>query len=267
MAHHPHLAVAHLLFTYWLLKGDGLKMTMFGVPTAYKAARLDAEDDEDVARTLSFAILTELDFSDYDADSEASARRAIEDLAYLWAGEVPKAVPHLEAAAAAGNALAATVVALLGERHPSQKLARKYDLTSFGAPFLELLPPGLQDLEQVVSKYPVAQRKARGPDRAPEASRNEDAPREEEAPRSKADVDKEVEEAMDKLEDVFTKESFLPYAAKAEAALRTVKKGEVIQVERRGFYICDVPYLRPDEPVKLIFVPDGKNMMGFKKPA
>ena len=82
-------------------------------------------------------------------------------------------MPHLEAAAAAGNALAATVVALLGERHPSQKLARKYDLTSFGAPFLELLPPGLQDLEQVVSKYPVAQRKARGPDRAPEASRKE----------------------------------------------------------------------------------------------
>ncbi|KAK7249298.1 hypothetical protein SO694_00047157 [Aureococcus anophagefferens] len=223
MAHHPHLAVAHLLFTYWLLKGDGLKMTMFGVPTTYKAARLDAEDDEDVARTLSFAILTELDFSDYDADSEASARRAIEDLAYLWAGEVPKAVPHLEAAAAAGNALAATVVALLGERHPSQKLARKYDLTSFGAPFLELLPRDLRDLEQVISKYPVAQRKARGPDRAPEASRKEDAPREEEAPRSKADVDKEVEEAMDKLEDVFV-DAVAPAPASKKNAKKKAKK-------------------------------------------
>ncbi|KAH8070898.1 hypothetical protein JL721_4815 [Aureococcus anophagefferens] len=223
MAHHPHLAVAHLLFTYWLLKGDGLKLTMFGVPTAYQAARLDAEDDEDVARTLSFAILTELDFSDYDADSEASARRAIEELAYLWAGEVPKAVPHLEAAAAAGNALAATVVARLGERHPSQKLARKYDLTSFGAPFLELLPPGLQDLEQVISKYPVAQRKARGPDRAPEASRKEDAPREEEAPRSKAEVDKEIEEAMDKLEDVFV-DAVAPAPASKKNAKKKAKK-------------------------------------------
>ena len=54
-------------------------------------------------------------------------------------------------------------------------------------------------------------------------------------------------------------------AAKGEAAFRSVKKGEIVQVERRGFYICDRPYLRPDEPMKLFFVPDGKNLMGVKK--
>jgi len=75
-------------------------------------------------------------------------------------------------------------------------------------------------------------------------------------------ISKDKVEEEDKLEDIFTQDSVLPYEAKAEAALRTVKKGEIIQVERRGFYICDEPYLRPDQPVKLLFVPDGKNMMG-----
>jgi glutamyl-tRNA synthetase len=56
----------------------------------------------------------------------------------------------------------------------------------------------------------------------------------------------------------------LPYAAKGEAAFRSIQKGEIIQVERRGFYICDAPYFRPDEPIRMYFIPDGKNMMGFK---
>jgi len=77
-------------------------------------------------------------------------------------------------------------------------------------------------------------------------------------------ISKDKVEEEDKLEDVLTKKSFLPYAARGEAALRTVRRGEVVQIERRGFYICDTPYLRADEPIKLLFVPDGKNMMGFK---
>ena len=72
-------------------------------------------------------------------------------------------------------------------------------------------------------------------------------------------------EEEDKLEDIITKQSYLPYKGKGEAAFRCVKKGEIIQVERRGFYICDAPYLRAEEPVRLFFVPDGKNLMGFKK--
>jgi glutamyl-tRNA synthetase len=55
-------------------------------------------------------------------------------------------------------------------------------------------------------------------------------------------------------------------AALAEPALRLLQKGETIQVERRGFYICDKPYVRAAEPMRLFFVPDGKNMHGYRKP-
>ena len=42
--------------------------------------------------------------------------------------------------------------------------------------------------------------------------------------------------------------------------MRMVKNGEVIQLVKRGFFICDKPYLgRQDEPAVFIFVPDGKS--------
>ena len=72
-------------------------------------------------------------------------------------------------------------------------------------------------------------------------------------------------EEEDKLEDIFTANSYLPYAAQGEAAFRSLRKGEVIQVERRGFYICDVPYVRPGEPMVFLFVPDGKNLFGVTR--
>ena len=78
-------------------------------------------------------------------------------------------------------------------------------------------------------------------------------------------LSKDKVEEDDDLKDIFVAESILPYAAKAEPALRTMRKGETIQVERRGFYVCDVPYLRPSEPMVLYFVPDGKNMFGVKR--
>ena len=37
-----------------------------------------------------------------------------------------------------------------------------------------------------------------------------------------------------------------------------------MQLERRGYYICNRPYLRASEPIELIFVPDGKKMMGIE---
>ena len=47
--------------------------------------------------------------------------------------------------------------------------------------------------------------------------------------------------------------------------LRLLQRGQIIQLERRGFYICNKPYVRASEPVELIFVPDGKNMFGIKR--
>jgi len=72
-------------------------------------------------------------------------------------------------------------------------------------------------------------------------------------------------EESDELKDIFNPHTVLPYAAKGEAAMRTIRRGETIQVERRGFYVCDVPYVRAGEPVKLFFVPDGKIFLGVKK--
>ena len=78
-------------------------------------------------------------------------------------------------------------------------------------------------------------------------------------------LSKDKVEEDDNLKDIFTENSVLPAAAKGEPAMRTMRKGEIIQVERRGFYVCDVPYVRPSEPMVLYFVPDGKNMFGIKR--
>lgn len=56
------------------------------------------------------------------------------------------------------------------------------------------------------------------------------------------------------------------HPAIGEPALRTLKRSQIVQIERRGFYICNAPYIRPADPVELIFVPDGKNFYGHRKP-
>lgn len=48
-----------------------------------------------------------------------------------------------------------------------------------------------------------------------------------------------------------------------EAEMKRVKKGEIIQLQRKGFFICDVPYapISPyslrEQPVILFHIPDG----------
>ena len=39
--------------------------------------------------------------------------------------------------------------------------------------------------------------------------------------------------------------------------LRNVKKGDIIQLQRRGFYICDKE-AKGNEPIVLLYIPDGK---------
>jgi len=71
-------------------------------------------------------------------------------------------------------------------------------------------------------------------------------------------IKKEKFEEEDKIEDIINKDSIFTFTGKGESALRTVKRGETIQVERRGFYVCDEPYLRPSDPMRFLFVPDGR---------
>ena len=75
-------------------------------------------------------------------------------------------------------------------------------------------------------------------------------------------LNKDKIEEEDDIKEIFNPNTVLPHMAKGEAAMRTIKKGETIQVERRGFYICDEPYVRASEPMKLFFVPDGKSFFG-----
>ncbi|CAA6659634.1 unnamed protein product [Spirodela intermedia] len=50
-------------------------------------------------------------------------------------------------------------------------------------------------------------------------------------------------------------------AALGDTNMRNLKHGEVIQLERRGYFRCDVPYLRASKPIVLVGIPDGRQGM------
>ncbi len=55
-------------------------------------------------------------------------------------------------------------------------------------------------------------------------------------------------------------------AALCDPCLRTVQAGEVIQLERKGFFRVDTPYGgSPDKPAVLFLIPDGKGKKVTKK--
>lgn len=72
-----------------------------------------------------------------------------------------------------------------------------------------------------------------------------------------------------KLADEENFQDFINPNSKSEArglvdpCLRSVSKGQVIQLERKGFYICDKPYGGPEDPIVLIYIPDGKAKPAF----
>jgi len=61
-----------------------------------------------------------------------------------------------------------------------------------------------------------------------------------------------------KLEDFIAKNSKTEVLAEGHPGLRQMKKGDVVQLERKSFYIVDRPYLTPEKPLVLIAVPSGK---------
>jgi len=52
-----------------------------------------------------------------------------------------------------------------------------------------------------------------------------------------------------------------------DANIRNLKRGDILQFERIGYFRCDVPYLRPSKPVVLIAIPDGRQQSVLKRPA
>ena len=47
-------------------------------------------------------------------------------------------------------------------------------------------------------------------------------------------------------------------AALGDSNMRNLNRGDIIQLERKGYYICDQPLVRPNKPIVLISIPDGR---------
>ncbi|XP_029173577.1 bifunctional glutamate/proline--tRNA ligase [Nylanderia fulva] len=76
-------------------------------------------------------------------------------------------------------------------------------------------------------------------------------------------MDKAVLEKDDDFKDFVAKDTRAEVKMWGETELKRVKKGEIIQLQRKGFFICDVPYapkslysLR-EQPLILFHIPDG----------
>ncbi|KAH0727004.1 hypothetical protein KY284_002869 [Solanum tuberosum] len=46
--------------------------------------------------------------------------------------------------------------------------------------------------------------------------------------------------------------------ALGDSNMRNLQRGDVLQLERKGYFRCDVPFLRPQKPIVLFAIPDGK---------
>ncbi|CAD7939631.1 unnamed protein product [Amoebophrya sp. A120] len=71
---------------------------------------------------------------------------------------------------------------------------------------------------------------------------------------SKAKLDED-----DKFEDFINPQTIFDTVAVGEAPLKNVSKGDIVQLERIGFFICDSPAFPEGQPMVLIKIPDGKS--------
>lgn len=64
----------------------------------------------------------------------------------------------------------------------------------------------------------------------------------------------EGEDFLDNLNSCTRRES----ASLGDSNMRNLKCGDVIQLERKGYFRCDVPFVRPSKPMVLFAIPDGR---------
>ncbi|CAJ2630537.1 unnamed protein product [Trifolium pratense] len=74
---------------------------------------------------------------------------------------------------------------------------------------------------------------------------------------------KKLEEGEDIIDwlNPCTKKETLAYG---DANMRNLQRGEVLQLERKGYFRCDVPFIRPSKPIVLFAIPDGRQQKSFK---
>lgn len=52
-----------------------------------------------------------------------------------------------------------------------------------------------------------------------------------------------------------TKKETLAYG---DSNMRNIQRGDILQLERKGYFKCDVPFIRPSKPMVLFAIPDGR---------
>lgn len=74
---------------------------------------------------------------------------------------------------------------------------------------------------------------------------------------------KKLEEDEDFV-DVLNPSTKKETAALGDSNMRNLKRGEILQLERKGYFRCDVPFLRPSKPIVLYAIPDGRQQTVLK---
>ncbi|KAL3789937.1 hypothetical protein ACHAW5_005482 [Stephanodiscus triporus] len=71
-------------------------------------------------------------------------------------------------------------------------------------------------------------------------------------------ISKEKLEEDDKFEDFINPNTQAETEVIGDAGLKTLKENDIIQLERRGYYRVDRPYINEAKPLILFMIPDGK---------
>jgi len=71
-------------------------------------------------------------------------------------------------------------------------------------------------------------------------------------------ISKEKLEEDDKMEDFINPNTQAETMVIGDPGLRTLKENDIIQLERRGYYRVDKPYINATNPLQLFMIPDGK---------
>lgn len=79
-------------------------------------------------------------------------------------------------------------------------------------------------------------------------------------------LSKEALEEDDKFEDFINPDTQAQTEVVGDAGLKMLKEHDILQLERRGFYRVDRPYVNESKPLMLFMIPDGKakSMSGMK---
>lgn len=71
-------------------------------------------------------------------------------------------------------------------------------------------------------------------------------------------ITKDKLEEGDKFDDYINPTTIATTEVIGDAALKTLGEHDIIQLERRGYYRVDRPYVNVDKPIVLYMIPDGK---------